>query len=73
MKINFDGSKSPLSAVEEFVLQSGDGRFLHAEAFNLGVALILVAETTIIRNGVCAVVRVGYNLVVFEEDNQLLN
>jgi len=48
-----------------------DGRSLQAETTNLGLASVLVAEATIMQNGVRATIQAGYQSIVLEGDNQM--
>lgn len=73
IKINFDESKSSSSAARGFVTRSWDGRFLQVGTTNLKATLVvLVAETTAVRNGVRTAVHAGCRSIVLEYYNQVL-
>ena len=72
VKINFDRSKSSQVAAGGFIIRDWVGRFLHAESFNLGAASVLMAEATVMRNGVRVAAKAGFTNIHIEGDNRIL-
>ena len=48
------------------------GRFIQVASVNLGAASILVAEVTIMRNGIGVAVQVGHTNIHIEGNNKIL-
>jgi len=72
IKINFDGTKSTAGAATRFVLRSWKGGFIQAGTCFLEHASILVAEATVMRDGIRSALQAGFHQVEVEGDNRIV-
>lgn len=68
-KLNFDGSIRSSSAAAGFIIRDHHGQALHATAYNLGSAPILVAEVTALQKGISTALAADYINIEIERDN----
>jgi len=70
--MNFDGSKISQGAARDFILHNWEGRFIQAATFYLGAVSGLVAEATIMRNGIKAAIQACFTNSHIEGDSKIL-